>query len=151
MFDVINGLPVHALVVHGVVVLLPLMAIVTAVVAFRPAWREKLAWWVAAADAAVVVLTFVAIQSGKTFQKRLGGEVAVSHGNTGKLMIWFALALLIAAVLVAVLSRTGGTTATGVAVLTAVVGLAAIAWTVKTGDSGAKAVWETVIKNTQAP
>lgn len=151
MFDVINGLPVHALVVHAVVVLLPLMAIVTAAVAFRPAWREKLAWWVVAADAAVVVATFVAMQSGKTFQKRLGGEVAVDHGNTGKLLIWFAVALLVAAVLVALLSKSGGTTATGLAVLTTVVGLAAIAWTVRTGDSGAKAVWESVIQNTQAP
>ncbi len=151
MFDVINGLPMHALVVHGVVVLLPLMAIVTAVVAFKPGWREKAAWWVVAADAVVTVMTFVAIQSGKTFQKRLGGEVAVDHGNTGKLMIWFALALLVAAVLVAVVGRSGGSTATGVAALTAVVGLAAIAWTVKTGDSGAKAVWESVIQNTQAP
>lgn len=151
MFDVINGLPMHALVVHGVVVLLPLMAIVTAVVAFKAGWREKAAWWVVAADAAVVVMTFVAIQSGKTFQKRLGGQVAVAHGNTGKLMIWFALALLVAAVLVAVLGRSGGSTATGLAGLTALVGLAAIAWTVKTGDSGARAVWESVIKNTQAP
>lgn len=151
MFDVINGLPMHALVVHGVVVLLPLMAIVTAVVAFKAGWREKAAWWVVAADAAVVVMTFVAIQSGKTFQKRLGGQVAVDHGNTGKLMIWFALALLVAAVLVAVLGRSGGSTATGLAGLTALVGLAAIAWTVKTGDSGAKAVWESVIQNTQAP
>jgi hypothetical protein len=151
MFDVINGLPLHALVVHGVVVLLPLMAIVTAAVAFRPAWREGLAWWVVAADALVVVLTFVAIQSGKTFQKRLGGQIAISHGNAGRLMIWFALGLLVAALLVALLARSGGATATGLAVLTALVGLAAIGWTLKTGDSGAKAVWESVIQNTKAP
>ena len=31
MFDTIAGLPIHALVVHGVVVLLPLMAIATLV------------------------------------------------------------------------------------------------------------------------
>ena len=36
MFDTIAGLPIHALVVHGVVVLLPLMAIATLVWAFRP-------------------------------------------------------------------------------------------------------------------
>ena len=38
VFDTVLGLPVHALVVHGVVVLLPLMAIITAVVACVPRW-----------------------------------------------------------------------------------------------------------------
>lgn len=151
MFDVINGLPMHALVVHGVVVLLPLMAVVTIVVAFRPGWREKAAWPVVVADAVVVLMTFVAMQSGKTFQKRLGGEVAVDHGNTGRLLIWFALGVLVVAVLVALTAKAGGSTSTGVAVLATVAGLAAIAWTAKTGDSGAKAVWESVIQNTQAP
>ena len=96
-------------------------------------------------------MVFVAIQSGKTFQKRLGGQIAISHGNAGRLLIWFAVAVLVGALLVALTARTGGSTSTGVAVLAGVAGLAAIAWTVKTGDSGAKAVWESVIKNTQAP
>jgi len=34
-------------------------------------------------------------------------------------------------------------------VLSVVAGLAAVGWTVLTGDSGARAVWETVIDSTQ--
>ena len=40
MFDLINGLPVHPLVVHAVVVLLPLAALGTIALAVRPAWRR---------------------------------------------------------------------------------------------------------------
>ena len=54
MFDTVLGLPVHVLVVHAVVVGLPLMAVVTAVVAFMPTLRLRLAWPVAVADAGVV-------------------------------------------------------------------------------------------------
>ena len=47
MFDTIAGLPVHALVVHGVVVLLPLMSLVTVVWAFVPSApaRVGMPWW----------------------------------------------------------------------------------------------------------
>ncbi len=42
MFDLINGLPIHPLVVHGVVVLLPLAILGTIAIAARPAWRADL-------------------------------------------------------------------------------------------------------------
>ena len=41
MFDTIDGLPVHALVVHAVVVLLPLALLGTIAIAVRPAWRAR--------------------------------------------------------------------------------------------------------------
>ena len=151
MFDLINGLPMHALVVHGVVVLLPLMALVTIAVGFRPSWRRQAAWWVVAADAAVLVLVFVAVRSGETFQQRLGGQVAIDHGQQAKLLLPISLAMLVGAVLVALLSSRGGGASTGVAVLVTLVGLVAIGWTVRAGDSGARAVWESVIQGTQAP
>ena len=40
MFDLINGLPVHPLVVHAVVVLLPLATLGLIAIAVRPAWRR---------------------------------------------------------------------------------------------------------------
>ena len=151
MFDVINGLPIHALVVHGVVVLLPLMALVTIAVGFRPAWRQQAAWWVVVADAAVLLLVFVAVRSGETFQRRLGGQVAIDHGQQARLLLPISLAMLVGALLVALLARRGGGASTGVAALVTLVGLVAIGWTVRAGDSGARAVWESVIQGTQAP
>src|SRR3954449_264738 len=70
MFDTISGLPVHALVVHAVVVLLPLMSLVTIAVAVRRSWRSA-APWVVLADAAVVALAFAAKESGEVLQERL--------------------------------------------------------------------------------
>ena len=69
VFDTVLGLPVHALVVHGVVVLLPLMAIVTAVVACVPRWRARAAWPVVVVDAGMVAMTLVARQSGEALQR----------------------------------------------------------------------------------
>ncbi len=40
MFDLINGIPVHPLVVHAVVVLLPLALLGTIAIAVKPAWRR---------------------------------------------------------------------------------------------------------------
>ncbi len=56
MFDTFQGLPVHALIVHATVVLLPLMCLVTVLVAVRPRLRAKYAWWTFAADVALIAL-----------------------------------------------------------------------------------------------
>lgn len=146
VFDTVLGLPVHALVVHGVVVLLPLMAVVTAVVACIPRWRAHAAWPVAAIDAGVVAMTFVARQSGEELQARLGGQVAQEHAGIGKDLIWFALAMFLASVVVAVLGRSARGTVG--AVLAVAAGLLAIWWTVRVGHTGADAVWKGVVAST---
>ena len=102
VFDTVLGLPVHALVVHGVVVLLPLMAIITAVVACVPRWRARAAWPVVVIDAAMVAMTFVARQSGEALQTRLGAQIAQEHAAIGANLIWFALAMFLASLVVAV-------------------------------------------------
>ena len=84
MFDTVLGLPVHALVVHGVVVLLPLMAIITSVVACVPRWRVRAAWPVAIIDTAMVAMTFVARQSGLAQQRRLGARSPRSTQPSGR-------------------------------------------------------------------
>lgn len=146
MFDTFAGLPMHALVVHAAVVLLPLMSLVTIAVAVRPAWRAA-ALPVVVADALVLGCAFVAKESGEALQHRLGGKVAVQHGQDGSLVPWFALALLVAAVVVW-LARTRPALTVLSAVLALVTGVAAIAWTIKTGDSGAREVWSGVMAST---
>jgi hypothetical protein len=149
MFDTIGGLPLHALVVHAVVVFLPLMALITAAVAVRRSWRRA-ALPVAVADGLLVVVTLVARQSGEALQRRLssltggGALVAADHGQKGSLLPWFALALFVAAALVWYASRRPALTVP--ALLVAVVAaLAAIGWCVVVGDSGARAVWAQLI------
>ena len=67
MFDEILGLPIHALVVHASVILIPLAALV-GVAFLRPAWRMPLRWPLVAATAVATVLVWVTRQSGRVAQ-----------------------------------------------------------------------------------
>ena len=146
MFDTVFGLPVHALVVHGVVVLLPLMAIITAAVACIPRWRARAAWPVAVIDAGMVAMTFVARQSGEALQARLGGQIAQEHAAVGRNPIWFALAMFLVSVVVAV--TRGSQRATVGAALSVVAVLFVIWWTVRVGHTGADALWKGIVAAT---
>jgi hypothetical protein len=146
VFDTVLGLPIHALVVHGVVVLLPLMAVITAVVAFVPRWRAAAAWPVVVIDAGMVAMTFVARQSGQALQARLGGRIAQEHAAIGRNLIWFALAMFLASLVVAVMRRSQR--ATMGAVLALVAGVFVIWWTVRVGHTGADALWKGIVAAT---
>jgi hypothetical protein len=148
MFDTILGLPVHVLVVHAVVVLLPLMAVVTMVVAFAPRWRSHVAWLVVVADLAMVVVTFVARQSGEALQKRLGGSIAQEHASIGINLVWFALGLFLASVVVALSRSSRGNAPKAAAALTLVAGVLVTWWTIRVGHTGSDAVWKSIIQST---
>jgi len=105
MFDTIDGLPVHALVIHAVVVVLPLMAVLTIVVAVRRGLRERYSWWVLAGNVVVAGLTLVAKQSGEALRASLGGQIAKEHAALGTLLPWFALFLVLASVGMALTRR----------------------------------------------
>jgi len=150
MFDTINGLPVHALVVHAVVVLLPLMSIVTVAVALRPVWR-RYAPAVVVLNAAVLVAAYVAKESGERLQGRLqqfDPTVAQDHSQKGALVPYVALGVLVAAVLVWLTSRSARFVPIAV-VVAVVAGATGIGWTYVVGESGARAVWEQPIANTK--
>lgn len=149
MFDTVLGLPVHALVVHGVVVLLPLMAVITAVVACIPRWRVHAAWPVVVVDAGLVGMTLVARQSGEALQERLGGQVAMQHAELGRNLVWFAVALFLASLIVALVRRSGKA-ALG-ASLAVVAGVFALWWTIRVGHSGSEAVWSGIVSSTNKP
>ena len=152
MFDTISGLPLHVLVVHAVVVLLPLMSIVTAAVALRPAWRQ-LAPAVAVLDGLVVIVALVAKESGKRLQTRLqqfDPNVAHDHSTQGRLVPYVALGVFVAALVVWATSR--WSRLVPVAVLVSLLaGAGGIGWTYLTGESGARAVWGGTIANTKPP
>ncbi|WP_270888434.1 DUF2231 domain-containing protein [Pedococcus sp. 5OH_020] len=154
MFDTVLGLPVHALVVHAVVVLLPLAALATAVWAWqrRPERRTpRTGWLVVALDAGVTVLALVAKQSGEALQRRLGGQVALEHGSQGRWLPWLALALTAVTLLVQLSRRSGDRwpvpEVVSGSVLTVVV-LVVLVWTVRVGHSGATAVWGPIVEHT---
>ncbi len=118
MFDLINGLPVHALVVHAVVVLLPLLSVVTVLFVIRPKWRSELPWAILG-NALAFLASFVAKESGEKLQARLSGvtgsEVAAHHAALGRDLQYFAFAQLVASIIAWWLVRraTTGASTTG--------------------------------------
>ncbi len=148
MFDLINGLPVHPLVVHGVVVLLPLAVVGTMAIALRPAWRLRHGLWVVAAALVATVLLPISTSSGEALQKRVGdpGE----HADLGDSLIFFAIPLLVLAAALVWLEwrKSKDKPAIGPSVLpAAIAGLAIVAalatgvQVYRVGDSGARAAW----------
>ena len=140
MFDTITGLPVHALIIHATVVLLPLLALATIVVAVRAPLRERYSWWVTGANGLVFVLTLVTKQSGEVLQEKLGGNVAVEHGQLGSVLPWFALFMALASAGVATTSKNRALGPVAV-VVSIIASVAAVFWRYRTGDAGARAVW----------
>ena len=150
MFDTFQGLPVHALVLHAAVVLVPLTALLTVLVAVVGRWRPRGAWPVVAGNVVTVVTVFVAVQSGEALQERLPeSELISQHAERGESMTLFALALLVASVLVALVRRRSGAVVVAVGALALVAAGAATVWVVLVGHSGSTAVWRDVIANTQ--
>ena len=161
MFDVINGLPLHPLVVHAVVVLLPLGILGTIAMAVRPGWRHHYGWLAVAATAAATVLIPVATSSGEDLEKRVGRPD--EHAELGDQLIWFALPMLLLGFALMYLDRratrlaalsegtaqhvapgasaTAARAVTWVAVLAVVASVAAGVQVYRVGDSGARAAW----------
>ncbi|WP_422735270.1 DUF2231 domain-containing protein [Micromonospora sp. WMMD729] len=150
MPDTVNGLPLHPLVVHVVVVLLPLAAIGVAALAVRPSWRGRYGALVVVITALATLAVPLASSSGEDLEHRVGDPGV--HAELGDTLIWFAIPLLAVAVALFWLHRrasrpagrptgTSGKVAVLVAALAVVVAAANLVQVYRVGDSGAKAVW----------
>ena len=154
MFDTFNGLPLHPLVVHGVVVLLPLAVLGTIAIAVRPRWRHRFGLLVLGIAAVGTLFIPIATSSGESFEKRVGdpGE----HAELGDQLIWFALPMLVLLAVLVFLDRRGRTNGqwpapgkpsprsgliTAIAVLAVVAAVVVGVQVYRVGDSGARAVW----------
>lgn len=150
MFDLVNGLPVHPLVVHAVVVLLPLACLGTIAIAVRPVWRERYGVLVVACAAAATLMVPVATSSGEALERRIGDPG--THAELGDTLLWYAIPVLVLAAALVWIDRrrrTGHDSSRFdgprfVQVVAAVALVAAVAASVqvyRVGDSGARAAW----------
>lgn len=152
----INGVPLHPLVVHAVVVLGPLAGLTGLVYAFVPKWRWLLRWPLVALALVVAVSTVVAAQAGESLlDSRPELEPLVEdHEEWGELLRTWSLSFVVDALLAA--WALGGTSALasgrGARESKGVIGWIAMALLVVgsigllvlvflAGDSGAQAVW----------
>jgi len=152
MFDTILGLPVHALVMHVVVVLVPLAAAGVVAIAAVPRWRERFGVVVLAIATAGLAAVPVATRSGGKLEDRLGASGVVArqinhHQEWGQRVIWPTLAMWLLAVVLVLMDRQGrqGTAVKVVAVLAALAAIAAATAVTITGHLGSTAVWSCTI------
>jgi hypothetical protein len=152
MFDTVLGLPVHALVVHAVVVLVPLAAFGVAAIAVVPRWRDRFGTLVLLGSTVALVTVPVATRSGLELRDRLGASGVVArqiddHREIGELVLWPTLAMWVLAVALVALHRrsAGRTTVTAVAVLAAVAAVVAAGVVIRAGHLGSTAVWSCTV------
>jgi hypothetical protein len=145
----INGLPAHVLFVHFIVVLAPLTAILAIICAVWSAARRRLTWLVLGLAVITAILTPLTTDAGEWLERREHrSPVLHAHTELGDTMLYFAVALVAVAALLAFvhLREARGTSVKPVAqwVIAALVIIASLATTVQVyqiGDSGAKATW----------
>jgi ABC-type branched-subunit amino acid transport system permease subunit len=156
MFDEVNGLPIHPLVVHGAVVLVPLAALLGVLFAI-PRFRNWARVPLALVSLAAAGSVYVAKESGSKLQEVLaaqGGEgwanspvapLIEEHEERGDLLFTLTLMFAAVAVLAWLLSRSVERFTQPVAMVISallVVGAAALAFQAyRVGEIGAKAVW----------
>ncbi|WFE67455.1 DUF2231 domain-containing protein [Micromonospora sp. WMMD714] len=156
MFKEFNGLPSHVLVVHAVVVFVPLLALLASAYGLVPRWRPRLDWAVAILAVVTPVLAWVATETGEEFQAALKAKgyspellaKIQEHSELGDILLWWTLALAVAALLLLAVTsdrvRTPKLPAWATWVLTGVVVVLSVLSCISvylTGDSGAASVW----------
>ena len=144
-----QGLPVHVLLVHFIVVLAPLTAVLATISALWPAARQRLTWLVVALATATTVLTPLTTEAGEWLEHQ-SDRTAVLHEHTelGDTMVYFAVALLVAAILLAIVhvretrERPLNRSLTwSISVIILVASIATTVQVVRIGDSGARSAW----------
>lgn len=156
MFEEFVGLPLHVLIVHASVVLVPLSTLTAICLAVVPRWRWLLRWPVLVSALLSLATVFVTVRSGQELLRarpELAPLVEV-HQQRGERLLW----LMVGYALVAALAffalggptrlaggraRTGAARPVQIVVSILLVGLAgwSLVQVVLTGDSGARAVW----------
>ena len=142
--DEVAGLPLHPLVVHAVVVLLPLGAVGLIVMATSGSRSQRYSPAVLIVSGLGMLAAFTAVLSGQDFRETLGlGKE--QHFEFGEYVPWVAVALFVVTVILALLDRRSDGHRSGIGTMFAIVGMAvavaAIVLTVLTGHTGAELVW----------
>jgi uncharacterized membrane protein len=144
-----QGLPIHPMLVHFIVVLAPLTAFLAILCAVWPAARQRLVWLVLALAVVVMGMTPLATEAGEWLEHKVEDSAALeTHEHLGDTMLYFAIALLVAAILLVIVhvrSHRGKPLSSAlsgvIAVFVLVAGVATTVQVFRIGHSGAESVW----------
>jgi hypothetical protein len=141
----INGLPLHALVVHAAVVFGPLSALAGLVYAV-PRWRDKARWPLVVSVLIAVGAIWVAYLSGEQVEEanEFGGPLEAlleTHEERAEMLRLLMSGYAVAALLAAWQHARTGPVRFVLTALVVVLAVLAAVWTVLTGDAGAQIAW----------
>lgn len=156
MLDSVFGLPVHPLIVHATVVIVPLAALSVALASVWPWFRAWAGWLPLALSVVGVVLVPLTTGSGESLQERVPETALIEkHADMAEGLLPWVIVLAVGALALAYVRRqeSRGTDTTsslpkGLVLAAAAVALiGAVGTTVQVariGHSGAKASWSEV-------
>lgn len=151
MLDTIFGLPLHPLIVHATVVLVPTTTLLVALAAVYPRFRSWIGPVPALAALLSVVLVPLSTSSGEELEGRVGDTHLIEeHAELADTLIWLVIPLALVAVVGYWLHRRSGSgnqagkgLVAAVAVGAVLLSGATLVDTALIGHSGAKAAWST--------
>ena len=149
----IFDLPAHPLFVHFPIVLIPLVAAGAVAMALRRSWRVQASPSLAVAAFVAAASTVLTVRAGNALNRALEnqiGDLAADHKALGQTTQWLTIALFVSAAGVAGaqhLERTRDRESIhrGLMAATAVLGVLATIWTIRTGHEGSSIVWDGVL------
>lgn len=141
----VNGLPLHALVIHGAVVFGPVAALLAlAYVAIAPL-RDRLRWPMGGVAVLAGLFVVAAYLSGRSYLDANPGleqlPVVRTHEARAGVTLWITLGFAGVAAAAAVLHLRTGAVRIGLGVLLTLGAVATLVSVVLTGDAGSRAVW----------
>ncbi len=153
LLDTIGGIPVHALVVHAAVVLVPLAALGAILMAVRSSFSRRFGTLVVLVAFVAAGACVVAKESGEQLARRVGSPQP--HVDLGDVMPLVAGVLFLLVLVFWLFDR--GIPANKprpmwlvlLAIVLVIASVGALYWTFRVGDSGAKAVWEPIMSEAQ--
>ena len=140
-----GGLPLHPLVVHAPVVLIPLSAIALVLLIFVRKWRPHYAWLAVAGLVVGTLGAVAAVLTGNAFAETIG--LPARHATLGTILVWTAGALSVSAIVWWLLQHQErdkeqeSRIVWASSIVTVVLVVATLIFTVLTGHSGAEAAW----------
>src|SRR3954468_22252925 len=142
------GLPLHVLVLHFTVVLVPIGGMATAAVMVRQQWRDRYLAHVAAGNLALLALTFVTVRAGLALQGDLDptrtSVPTHDHEAFGKALLWIVVALAAVSLITWLASRADNfapAALTGLAAVVVLLAVASAGMTAVTGHTGSESHW----------
>ncbi|NKQ53898.1 hypothetical protein HFP15_13505 [Amycolatopsis sp. K13G38] len=141
----IAGLPLHVLIVHAVVVLVPLSVLATVTIAVWPAARRRFGWIVVGLTAVATICIPLATSSGEDLRDRLAStDLIRQHAHLGDQLLVFVAGLLVVAFALVWFDRRPvriKALAPILSVLVVALAVVSAVQVVRIGDSGARAAW----------